>query len=161
MIILIMGVSGSGKSTIDRRLAMALTWTFVDADAFHPPANVDKMRQAIALTDADRHSWLLALREEIVSWLRDGRQVVLACSALKAAYRRLLLIDPSHMKLVYLKGSFDLFRKRLSRRPRHFMPEELLASQCEILEEPPDALMIDAEDPPEAIVQRIRSSLMV
>jgi gluconokinase len=159
MIIIVMGVSGSGKTTIATQLAGALRWTFVDADDFHPPANVDKMRRGIPLTEGDRRPWLSALRSKIGEWLEQGRFIVLACSALKAWYRRELLIDPSRMRIVYLKGPFSLIERRLARRKGHFMPRDLLASQYAALEEPAEALVVDAALSPPDIVQKIRKEL--
>lgn len=161
MIIIVMGVSGSGKTTIGTQLAEALHWTFVDADDFHPAANVDKMRQGIPLTEEDRRPWLSALRSQIRAWLEQQRSVVLACSALKAWYRRALLIDPSRMRMVYLKGPFSLIERRLARRKGHFMGRELLASQYTTLEEPTEALIVDAALSPADIVQEIRKALNV
>jgi gluconokinase len=159
MIIIVMGVSGSGKTTIGTQLAESLHWSFVDADDFHPAANVDKMRRGIPLTEEDRRPWLAALRAQIGQWLEQDRSIVLACSALKAWYRRELLIDPSRMRLVYLKGSYSLIEKRLARRRGHFMRRELLASQYAALEEPADALVVDAAPAPPDIVQEIRKGL--
>ena len=161
MIIIVMGVSGSGKTTIGTQLAEALHWTFVDADDFHPAANVDKMRRGIPLTEEDRRPWLSALRSQIRAWLEQQRSVVLACSALKAWYRRELLIDPSRMRMVYLKGPFSLIERRLVRRKGHFMGRELLASQYTTLEEPTEALVVDAALSPADIVQEIRKALNV
>jgi gluconokinase len=115
MIIIVMGVSGSGKSTIGERLANALHWTFVDADTFHPPANIDKMSRGIPLIDTDRLPWLLRLRKLIDGWLDEGRNVVLACSALKSAYREILMGNTTQTRLVYLKGAMTLFEERMVR----------------------------------------------
>ena len=159
MIIIVMGVSGSGKSTIGNRLANALQWTFVDADTFHPPSNIEKMSLGIPLTDADRTPWLHTLRDLIDHWLKDSRNVVLACSALKHAYRDKLLMDKKRMRVVYLKGTFELFRERVIRRRHHYMPDELLESQFNILEEPVDAVTVEANNPPDIIVQKILAGL--
>jgi gluconokinase len=161
MIIIVMGVSGSGKTTIGTQLAEALHWTFVDADDFHPAANVDKMRRGIPLTEEDRRPWLSALRSQITAWLEQQQSVVLACSALKAWYRRELLVDPSRMRMVYLKGPFSLIERRLARRKGHFLGRELLASQYTTLEEPTEALVVDAALSPADIVQEIRKALNV
>ncbi|HJU03604.1 MAG TPA: gluconokinase [Nitrospiraceae bacterium] len=161
MIIIVMGTSGSGKSTVGKRLANVLRWTFVDADAYHSPANIEKMGHGIPLTDEDRLPWLMELRGHVGRWLEEGKNVVLACSALKAAYRDLLMADQKQMQLVYLKGSYELFRDRMLHRQHHYMPEELLRSQFEILEEPADALTVDAEGPPEVLVQNIRTGLQI
>ncbi len=161
MIIIVMGVSGSGKTTIGSRLAKMLHWTFVDADDFHPTTNIEKMRRGIPLTDQDRKPWLSALRSQIGEWLKHNCQVVLACSALKAWYRHELLVDPSHIRIVYLKGTYELIARRLARRKGHFMRPELLASQFESLEEPDDALIVDIAQRPSGIVQQIRKQLNV
>jgi gluconokinase len=161
MIIIVMGVSGSGKTTIGIQLAEALHWVFVDADDFHSASNIAKMRGGIALTDQDRKSWLSALRSQIDEWLKHDHQVVLACSALKAWYRHALLVDPSRMRMVYLKGSYELIAKRLARRKEHFMRPELLASQFDSLEEPDDALIVDIAQRPRDIVRQIRVQLDV
>lgn len=159
MIVLIMGVSGSGKTTIGQRLADTLRWEFVDADSFHSPSNRQKMSAGTPLSQQDRRPWLDALREAIDRWIREGRNVVLACSALTASARRLLISDRRSVKLVYLKGPFDLIQARLAQRSQHFMPQELLASQFDTLEEPTDALTIDAGWPPKAITTHVISSL--
>jgi gluconokinase len=159
MIIIVMGVSGSGKTTIGTCLAAALNWKFVDADDYHPPANIQKMHRGSPLTEDDRRPWLAALRADIAEWLKEEVRVVLACSALKAWYRRELLLDPSRMQIVYLKGSYELFAQRLAARTGHFMRPELLASQFGALEEPERALIVDAALQPTDIVQRIRTEL--
>lgn len=161
MIIILMGVAGSGKTTIGTRLAEMLGWSFFDADEFHSMSNIDKMRQGTPLTDEDRQPWLAALRQRIVEWLEEDLEVVLACSALKASYRDQLLVDPSRVRLVYLKGSFALIQKRMIERPSHFMPEGLLASQFATLEEPDDVFSVDIALRPHEIVQRIRKELHV
>jgi gluconokinase len=159
MIVLIMGVSGSGKTTVGRRLAEGLGWAFVDADSFHSLSNVQKMRRGAPLSDEDRVPWLRALGQAIDEWIHAERNVVLACSALTADSRRLLIPESSPVKLVYLKGSFELIQARLAHRSNHFMPRELLASQFQALEEPADALIIDAASTPETITARITASL--
>ncbi|BAY43654.1 carbohydrate kinase [Scytonema sp. HK-05] len=161
MIILVMGVSGSGKSTIGQLLADSLHCEFADADAFHSPENIEKMRHGIPLNDLDRMPWLLALQQAIQQWLQENKNVVLACSALKASYREVLVLDEERVKLVYLKGSFQLIQKRLHMRQDHFMSEELLKSQFNTLEEPSGAITVDISDPQEVIVQKIRVSLGV
>ena len=160
MIILVMGVSGSGKTTIGTLLADALHWQFQDADGFHPAANIAKMRHGIPLSDADRLPWLLAMQHAIADWQHTGTDTILACSALKAEYRQ-RLSQSSSVKQVYLKGSFDLIQQRLNQRPGHYMKADLLQSQFDTLEEPDDALVINIDQPPEAIVAEIRRSLKV
>ncbi len=159
MIVILMGVSGSGKTTIGTQLAKALHWIFVDADDFHSAVNIDKMQRGIPLTDEDREEWLTALRSQIVRWLKHDRDVVLACSALKARYRRELLVDPSRMRMVYLKGTYELILRRLARREGHFMRPDLLVSQFDSLEEPNGALTVDVAPPPPDIVRQIRKKL--
>ena len=150
-----MGVSGSGKSTIGRRLADALHAAFVDADWFHSHVNVEKMRAGTPLSEQDREPWLLALRAAIDRWIAEEERVVLACSALTTASLRILIPESPSIALVYLKGSFQLMQARLAQRQDHFMPPELLASQFDTLEEPADALTVDAASPPETITDRI------
>jgi gluconokinase len=155
-----MGVSGSGKTTIGSLLAATLHWQFQDADSFHPAANIAKMRCGMPLSDADRLPWLLAMQQAIAEWQQAGIHTILACSALKAEYRQ-RLSQSSQVKQVYLKGSFALVQQRLQQRQGHYMKANLLQSQFNILEEPTDALVIDIDQPPEAIVVEIRRSLNV
>jgi gluconokinase len=159
MIILVMGVSGSGKSTIGQLLADSLHWEFADADSFHSPENIEKMRHGIPLNDLDRMPWLLALQQVIQQCLQKNKNMVLACSALKATYRQVLVLDEERVKLVYLKGAFELIQKRLQTRQSHFMSEKLLKSQFDALEEPSGAITVDVSDAQEVIVQKIRVSL--
>ncbi|MEC4812053.1 MAG: gluconokinase [Scytonema sp. PMC 1069.18] len=159
MIILVMGVSGSGKSTVGKLLADSLGWEFADADSFHSLENIEKMRHGISLNDLDRMPWLLALQQAIQQWLQENKSAVLACSALKANYRQILVLDKERVKLVFLKGSFELIQQRLRMRLGHFMSEELLKSQLDTLEEPCDAVIVDVSDSPEVIVQNIRTIL--
>lgn len=159
MVIILMGVSGSGKTTIGQLLAQRLGWTFYDGDDFHPPANVEKMRQGIPLTDADRDSWLTSLAQLIDSLLQNDRSAVLACSALKQNYRTRLQRRAEDVRFVYLKGDYDLIRQRLTNRHGHFMPADLLASQFATLEEPQGVLTIDTSQSPEVIVTAITISL--
>lgn len=158
MMVLVMGVAGSGKTLIGSRLAQFLGWKFADADAFHPAANVEKMSRGIPLTDADREPWLRAMREAVADWTESGQSVVLACSALKRRYRE-QLSGLYAMKIVYLKGEFDLLHSRLAERRGHFMKSEMLASQFLDLEEPEDAIVVDVSRSPEEIVADIRRRL--
>ncbi len=159
MIILVMGVTGSGKSTIGKMLAGSLQWEFSDADTFHPPANIEKMSQGIPLNDADRAPWLEKLQQAIADWLLQEKNVVLACSALKAAYRQRFCRDRSRVRLVYLKGSFELLASRLAQRQDHFMQKTLLLSQLQTLEEPEEGIWVNISQPAEVIVQQIRTRL--
>lgn len=158
-IIIIMGVEGSGKTTIGRTLAGALGCEFDDADDFHSPEAKSKMAAGLALTDADRRPWLDALRGLIVEHLLDGIRMVLACSALKESYREMLTVDPARVVFVYLRGDLALIRKRLLERSGHYAGVSLLASQFETLEEPRDALIVDITDTPDHIVASIRAAL--
>jgi len=156
-----MGVSGSGKTTIGARLAQALGWPFYDGDQFHPPANIAKMQQGVPLADEDRWPWLHALRMHIETCIYQGVSAVLACSALRQAYREHLSIDGAEVRLVYLKGDYDLIRERLAQRQGHFMPPGLLASQFAALEEPEQGVVVDIVHPPDTIVELIREQLGV
>ncbi len=159
MIVIVIGVSGSGKTTVGKLLAQSLNWDFSDADDFHPSANIEKMSRGIPLEDADRLPWLLHLQATIDKWLLENKNVVLACSALKASYREMLCRDKQRMKIVYLKGDFELFAARLKTRENHYMKVDLLSSQFAILEEPEDAIIVDASQPLEEIVHQIKNHL--
>jgi gluconokinase len=158
MIVILMGVVGSGKTTVGTLLAKRLAWEFADGDDFHPPANVEKIRHGIALTDADRQPWLASLREAVSSWISQGRDVVLACSALKRSYRCELEVGPE-VRFAYLKGSPELIAERLRSRHGHFADEQILASQFADLEEPQCAVTVNIEATPEQIVAEIRENL--
>jgi len=156
--IVVMGVSGSGKSTTGRRLAGALGWSFRDADEFHPPANIEKMASGRPLDDSDRAPWLAAIAAWIDQQRAAGQGAVVSCSALKRAYRGVLVGSRPDVAVVYLKGSFPLISDRMSRRRGHFMPPALLKSQFDTLEEPaPDegALYVSVRMPPKRVVERI------
>jgi len=159
MVVILMGVAGSGKTTIGQRLARDLGWPFYDGDDFHPPANVDKISRGMALTDADREPWLAALRQLIADQVRDGRSAIVACSALKLAHRDRLRVDKDHVRFVYLKGDYTLIQQRLEAREGHFAQANLLNSQFEALEEPGDALTVDVCPAPEAVVSLIKRGL--
>lgn len=158
MIVIVMGPEGVGKTTVGGLLARELGWQFVDADDFHPPANIEKMARGIPLTDADRAPWLEALHAAIVQWDAEGRNVVLACSALERGYRA-RLAENAAVKFVYLKGTYELIAARLRARHGHFAHEDLLASQFAILEEPEDAITVDASRTPEEIAAEVRKRL--
>jgi gluconokinase len=159
MIVIVMGVVGAGKTTIGRLLAEQLVWSFADADDFHPPSSVEKIRHGIALSDEDRKPWLEALRQAITHWIAEGRRnVVLACSALKRSYRQQLQVGPE-VRFVYLKGSADLIAQRLRSRHGHFADEQILASQLADLEEPEAAMTVEIASTPQQIVAEIRQQL--
>jgi gluconokinase len=159
MVIIIMGVTGAGKSTIGRLLAAKLGWPFFDADDFHPKANVEKMHSGRPLTDADRAPWLAALRVLITDYVRQGRDAIIACSALKAEYRARLRVDAQRVVFVYLTGDPALIRTRLAARQGHFMPPALLDSQMALLEPPTDGVCVDVTLTPAMIVENIREAL--
>mgnify|MGYP005815350695 CR=1 FL=1 len=158
MVILLMGVSGVGKTTVGEALAQSLQWRFVDADDFHSPENRAKMHAGIPLTDADRRPWLEALHNAIAGWLAAAENIVLACSALKASYRELLLVS-DQVKLVYLHATFALIAGRLAARAGHYMNPALLKSQFDTLEEPAAALAVDVSGPVEQTVRKIREGV--
>jgi len=157
VIIVVMGVSGCGKSTIGRKLAVELGLGFTDADEFHSPASIAKMRAGIALNDADRDPWLRAIKGAIDERRDTGH--VFACSALKARDRELLGAGDPQVRFVYLKGDANLIGQRLSQRVDHFFNPVLLSSQFEALEEPRDALTVDIAQTPEALVSDIATAL--
>ena len=158
-VIILMGVSGAGKSTVGARLARSLGWTFLDGDELHPERNREMMSHGIALTDTDRQPWLDAVRQAIERFLSAGANAVIACSALKESYRRRIIADPSRVKVVYLKGPQELIASRLRDRSGHFMSAELLQSQFDALEEPHDAITADISASPDAVVASIRAQL--
>ena len=159
MIIVVMGVSGAGKTTIGRMLAASLGWEFRDGDDLHSEANKYKMRSGIALDDADRAPWLRAVRNLIQTMLSTGASGVVACSALKQSYRDAIIADPDLVKLVYLKGSREQIGDRIRDRTGHFMSPLLEQSQFDTLEEPQDAIVESIAAAPEAIVRSIRANL--
>jgi gluconokinase len=158
MVIVLMGVSGAGKTTVGQLLASQLGWDFADADDYHPAANVENMRTGIPLTDADRAPWLKTLRALIAGWIAAGKNAVLACSALKHAYRETLQVAPE-VQIVYLKGNPQLLHQRLHSRHGHFMTEQMLQSQLATLEEPEHALVVNVDRSPAEIVTEIRARL--
>jgi gluconokinase len=158
MILVLMGVTGSGKSTVGEILRRQLGWRFFDGDDFHPPANIEKLRRGVALDDKDREPWLQAIRECIKAMIERRDSAVIACSALKHSYRQILQVN-EEVVFVYLKADMDLVRERLKKRAGHFMNPDLLQSQFDTLEEPDDALSVDASLPPAQIVRQIRDQL--
>jgi gluconokinase len=159
MIVVLMGVTGSGKTTVGKFLARELGWSFCDADDFHPRENVDKMHRGIPLTDADRRPWLAALARRIDEARDRGENLVLACSALKHAYQEYLRHDLDIVKYVYLSGSPELIAQRLAARKGHFMNPALLQSQFDALEPPEHAIQVDVSASPEEIAAEIRRRL--
>lgn len=157
--VIVMGVAGSGKTTVGTLLAQNLGWYFYDADAFHPVENVAKMANGTPLTDADRAPWLAALHALISASLQEDRPGVLACSALKERYRQQLLDGNQGVQIVYLKGSYDLIWSRISQRKDHYMKPDMLRSQFEALEEPTNALTLDISGPVDEIMQGILKQL--
>lgn len=159
MVVLVMGVAGSGKTLIGSMLAAALGWNFADGDDFHPAGNLSKMARGIPLTDSDREPWLNQLHGKIVEWTRSGENVVLACSALKQRYRE-QLAGSCPLTIVFLKGNFELIHSRVAARQAHFMRPEMLASQFADLEEPANAITIDVTKPANQIVKQIQELLL-
>ena len=162
MIIILMGVSGSGKTTVGKRLAGRLDWPFYDGDDFHPQANIDKMARGEPLTDADRWPWLDAIHAHMVDLIEQGQSAVIAASALKRVYRERLrgaLFDA--IQFVYLKGSYDLIHRRMTDRPDHFFDADLLRSQFNALQEPASdaALIVPVDQPVDAVTDAIIEQL--
>jgi gluconokinase len=158
-VVIVMGVAGCGKTTVGRALSGALGWEFVDADNLHSPENIAKMAAGVPLDDADRAPWLDAVRSDAEARVARGARVVLACSALRETYRSAIAPDPANRRFVYLKGDFELLKVRLAGRSGHYMKEPMLRSQFETLEEPQDALTIDAALAPDEIAGRIKGAL--
>ena len=151
----IMGVSGCGKTTVGKALAEELGWDFYDADDFHPPENVTKMAAGTPLNDNDRYPWLLSLHDLIAEKIVQGKPGILACSALKESYREILLKDNENVKIIFLKGSFELIFARMQARSEHYMKPDMLQSQFDTLEEPADALALSITLDVDQIVTRI------
>src|SRR5262245_49879077 len=162
MVLVLMGVSGCGKSTTGTRLSKLLGWPFRDADSFHPQANIDKMSKGLPLTDDDRQPWLAAIAHWIDERLAGNESGIVSCSALKRSYRRVIIGDRPDVHLVYLKGDIELIGDRVSRRKNHFMPPALLKSQFDALEEPQAderALSVPIVMPPRRVVDSIVQQL--
>jgi gluconokinase len=165
MVVVVMGVSGSGKTTVGQALAARLGWPFEDADDLHPAANVEKMRRGIALTDEDREPWVRAVSRAIHDHVARGQDAVLACSALRKRHRDVMRahVDAERLRFVYLRGTYEEIDRRLRARVGHFMPESLLKSQLDAMEEPApgEALVVDIAPPVPAIVEAIVRGLPV
>lgn len=159
MILIVMGVCGCGKSTIGEMLAEKLGYDFFDADDFHPKANVDKMASGQPLNDDDRRPWLLRLNEKLKACYASGEYAVLACSALKQAYRDLLADGIEVCHFVYLKGDYDTIYERMTKRADHYMGARMLQSQFDALEEPTDALTVGIGGDPESILADVEAQL--
>jgi len=160
MVFVIIGPMGCGKTTIGQVLATRLSWQFYDADDFHPEANKKKMAQGVPLEDSDREPWLNILHQIIEEHLADGRSMILACSALKKKYRRMLGIDQQQVFSIFLKGSYSLLEERIAARSHQFMAKDLLRSQLDTLEEPDSGLTVDIAGTPEEICQTIIDQLI-
>lgn len=160
MVVVIIGPMGCGKTTIGQVLATRLSWQFYDADDFHPEANKKKMAQGVPLEDSDREPWLNILHQIIQEHLADGRSMILACSALKKNYRRMLGIDQQQVFSIFLKGSYSLLEQRIAGRSHQFMAKDLLQSQLDTLEEPDSGLTVDIAGTPEEICQTIIDQLI-
>ena len=156
MIVVVMGAAGAGKTSIGRRLASELGWEFLDADDLHPPENVAKMAAGVPLTDPDREPWLQRIRSVLAG--RDD--VVLACSALRRAFRA-RLVEGHVVRFVHLRVDLATTAERVRERKGHFFAPELIQSQFDALEEPEDAIVVDASQPPDAIVRNVKALLMI
>ncbi|MFP2930197.1 gluconokinase [Pyxidicoccus sp. 3LG] len=159
MVVIVMGVSGAGKTTVGHALAKALGWRFVDADDLHSKANVAKMAAGVPLTDEDRWPWLEAVRKVMAEALEKGENLVVANSALKRPYRAKLAVDPEQVRFVYLDAPREVLARRLAQRHGHFMPPSLLDSQLSTMELPMEALTVDVTPPPDEVVKAIRRGL--
>ena len=160
MVILVMGVSGSGKTTIGEMLSAQLNWPFVDGDSLHSAANVAKMAAGIPLTNDDRAPWLQSIHDVMEGWRMQHKNGIVASSALKEKYRQILLTSPE-IKLVYLRGSYEVIYSRMQHRPGHYMKPEMLQSQFAALEEPNDAVVVDISESAEQMVANIRQKLAI
>lgn len=153
--VILMGVAGSGKTAVGKGVAARLGWLFLDADDFHPATNIEKMKHGIPLDDEDRIPWLRALRDTLRRQLEERRSVILACSALKEAYRDTLSDHISCLTFVLLDVDQETIHKRLQNRAAHFFPKELMQSQFAALEKPKDAIVVDAREPLEEVIDQV------
>mgnify|MGYP002413619282 CR=1 FL=1 len=158
-ILVIMGVSGSGKTTIGQLLSAELIYSFIDGDDFHASVNINKMSSGAALTDEDRWPWLEILTDKIQEHIQQEQSMVLACSALKKSYREILCVERELVQFIYLKGDYVTIERRIQSRESHFMTKSLLQSQFDTLEEPDDAIVVDIRLSPLEILESIRGSL--
>ena len=158
-ICVVMGVAGAGKTSVGRLLARRLNVEFIEGDAFHPPENIAKMENGISLTDSDRYPWLLALREKMDTIRQQGNGAVVACSALKAKYRQILLSGGTTITWIFLDGQRSLLQQRLQQRQGHFMTAQMLDSQLAVLEKPQTAIVEDVQKAIEEIVDSILQKL--
>lgn len=161
MILVLTGVSGSGKTTIGHLLSRKLAWPFYDADGFHPEENIGKMSAGIPLDDEDRGPWLENLTGKMQEEIAAGRDAIFACSALKKSYRRILREVGPEVRLVFLKGEPSLVERRVGERKGHFMKRGMVAGQFASLEEPESALAVDASPPPDVVAEAILGRLGV
>jgi carbohydrate kinase (thermoresistant glucokinase family) len=159
LILIITGVSGSGKTTVGKLLAQQMNWPFYEGDDFHPPANIEKMKSGHPLTDEDRMPWLKSMRKLIEKLIAEKRSSVIACSALQESYRKILSDDLSEVWFVFLQATYEQIYPRMITRHGHFMPAELLKSQFDALEPPEDATVVDASQSPDTIAAEIRKAL--
>jgi gluconokinase len=160
LFLIIMGVSGCGKTTVGKLLAEQLGWPFYDGDDFHSPENIAKMSQGMPLENGDRTGWLISLANLIRGHLFDNQPGILACSALKEKYRQLLCLDPQRVKFIYLKGSYELILSRMTERNGHYMKADMLKSQFATLEEPDGCITVDITKSPKEMVGEIRNSFL-
>lgn len=159
--VVLMGVAGSGKTAVGMQVAQKLGWLFLDADNFHPPANIEKMKHGIPLNDEDRAPWLRRLHDELQQQIDNGRSVILACSALKESYRKVLSDETTPPKFVYLDVDPETIQNRLQHRTAHFFPKELMESQFAALEKPKDAIIVDARKSLAEVVDQVVQALEV
>lgn len=161
MLILVMGVCGSGKTAVGKELSVAVGYEFKDADRYHPSSNKTKMSAGIPLTDEDRQPWLESIRSAIEPALNGSENIVLACSALKQRYRDFLMREGEQFKIIFLNGTKELLLSRLKERGEHFMNPELLDSQLADLEKPENSLTLNIESPVDALTEEIRRMILI